>query len=87
VLQDMTNDTAQHTAREVLPEGADGSDPDIIFGMAEIGRAIGRSPKEVGYLLSNTTLLNGAVKRVSHKVTIASRHRLRNLALTTLARD
>jgi hypothetical protein len=55
--------------------------------MTEIGRVIGRTPKEVGYLLSKTTLLDGAVKRVSHKVTIASRHRLRNLALTTLARE
>jgi hypothetical protein len=85
VLQDMTNETAQHT--EVMPEDVGENNPDIIFGMAEIGRVIGRSPKEVGYLLSKTTLLDGAVKRVSHKVTIASRHRLRNLALTTLARE
>ena len=81
----MTNQPDRHT--EVLPEGVGESDPDIIFGMTAIGREIGRSPKEVGYLLSKTTLLNGAVKKVSRKVTIASRHRLRNLALTTLARS
>jgi hypothetical protein len=76
----MTTEPIQHT--EGLPE-----DPDIIFGMTEIGRLIGRSPKEVGYLLSRTNLLDGAVKKVSHKVTIGSRRLLRNLAVTTLARE
>jgi hypothetical protein len=81
----MTNEPARHT--EVLPEGVGESDPDIIFGMAAIGREINRTPKEVGYLLSKTTLLDGAVKRISHKVTIASKHRLRNLAVTALTRS
>jgi hypothetical protein len=81
----MTNQSALHT--EVLPEGVGESDPDIIFGMTEIGRVIGRSPKEVSYLLAHTSLLDNAVRRISHKVTIASKHRLRNLAVTALARD
>jgi hypothetical protein len=76
----MTNESVRHTA-------PDENDPDIIFGMAEIGRVIGRSPKEVSYLLAHTDLLNDAVRRISHKVTIGSRHRLRNLALTTLERS
>jgi hypothetical protein len=82
VLQNMTNEPARHT--EVLPEG---ESDDIVWGMTAIGRVIGRSPKEVGYLLNNTTLLNGVVKRISHKVTIASRRDLRNLAVTARARD
>jgi hypothetical protein len=64
-----------------LPE----DESDIVFGMIEIRRLIGRSPKEVSYLLHKTTLLDGCVKRVSHKITIGSRSRLRNLAITTLA--
>jgi hypothetical protein len=83
----MTNQSVQHTTREVLPEGVGESDPDIIFGMDAIGREIGRSPKEVSYLLAHTSLLDNAVRRISHKVTIASKHRLRNLAVTALAQD
>jgi hypothetical protein len=81
----MTNQSAQHT--EVLPEGVGDSDPDIIFGFEAIGREINKSPKEVGYLLNNTTLFDGVVKRISHKITIASRRGLRNLAITARARD
>jgi hypothetical protein len=61
-------------------------EPDIVFGMEEIGRLIGRSPKEVGYLLHRTNLLDGVVKRVGHKTTISSRRLLRNLAINALTR-
>jgi hypothetical protein len=79
----MTNQSALPT--EWLPEGVDESD--IVWGMEAIGREIKRTPKEVGYLLNNTTLLDGVVKKISHKITIASRRGLRNLAITARARD
>jgi hypothetical protein len=81
----MTNEPDRQS--ELLLEDVGESGPDIIFGMDAIGREIGRSPKEVSYLLAHTSLLDNAVRRISHKVTIASKHRLRNLAVTALARD
>jgi hypothetical protein len=78
----MTNEPARHT--EVLPEG---ESDDIVWGMVNIGKELNRTPKEVGYLLNHTPLLKGVVKRISHKVTIASRRELRNLAITARARD
>jgi hypothetical protein len=82
----MTREPARHT--DVLPEDGVWEESDIIFGMTNIGRCLdNRTPKEVGYLLNHTKLLDGVVKRVSHKVTIGSRKRLRNLAETILERD
>jgi hypothetical protein len=80
----MTNEPARYTD-EVLPK--DKSDPDIVWGMEAIGREINRTPKEVSYLLANTDLLNGVVKRVSHKITIASKRELRDLAINARPRD
>jgi hypothetical protein len=61
-------------------------EPDIVFGMEEIGRLIGRSPKEVSYLLRRTNLLDGIVKKVGHRTTIGSRRLLHNLAINALTR-
>ena len=77
----MTNEPVRHT--ELLPEG---ESDDVVWGMAAIGREINRTPKEIGYLLKHTRLLDGVVKRISHKVTLASRRDLRNLAVTARAR-
>jgi hypothetical protein len=77
------NEPAQHT--NLLPEDVDESD--IIWGLENIGRVIDRTPKEIGYLVRNTDLLNHAVRRISHKIYIGSRSKLRNVALTALARD
>jgi hypothetical protein len=79
----MANESALRTTR---PGSVDKDDPDIIWGMVEIGQLIGKTPKEIGYLLAKTDLLDGCVKRISHKVTIGSRRRLRELAETTLSR-
>jgi hypothetical protein len=81
VLQNMTNEPATN----LLPEDVDESD--IIWGLTNIGREINRTPKEIGYLVRNTDLLNHAVRRISHKIYIGSRSKLRNVALTALARD
>jgi hypothetical protein len=78
----MANEPALPT--EALPE----DESDNVWGMVNIGRELNiKSAKEVGYLLNHTDLLNGVVKRVSHKKTLASRRGLRNLAATILARD
>jgi hypothetical protein len=68
----------------MLPEG---ENDDIVWGLEEIGKEIKRTPKEITYLLHNTNLLDGVVKRISHKITIASRRGLRNLAITARARE
>jgi hypothetical protein len=78
----MTNHSVQHTE---APPKAD--DPDLIFGFEAIGNEIGCSSKRVAYLLANTKLFDGVVKRIGHKTTIASRRGLRNLAEIALARD
>ena len=83
----MTNEPARQTTREVLPEDVDANDPDIVFGLAAIGARIGKTEKETQYLLRHTNLLDGVVKRISRKVTISSKRRLDNLAITALARD
>jgi hypothetical protein len=82
VLQNMANEPALPT--EALPQ----DESDNVWGMAEIGRELNiKTAKEVGYLLNHTKLLDGVVRRISHKKTLASRRKLRNLAATILARD
>jgi hypothetical protein len=44
------------------------------------------SPKQLSWMLNNTDLLNGVVRRVGHRTVIASRRRGRNLAETLLER-
>jgi orotate phosphoribosyltransferase-like protein len=57
------------------------STPDAVWGAAAIGKELGLSAAQVRYLLRKTAVLNSAVKKVSHKVIVGSRSRLRNLAI------
>jgi hypothetical protein len=59
------------------------STPDAVWGAAAIGKEIGLSAAQVRYLLNKTDVLDGAVKKVSHKVIVGSRSRLRSLAIPT----
>ena len=71
---------------EVLIEG----ESDLVVGWPAISQDLfdGKwSPKQLSWMLNNTDLLNGVVRRVGHKTVIASRRRGRNLAETLLARD
>ena len=71
---------------EALSEG----ESDLVIGWLAISNDIfdgKRSPKQLSWMLNNTTLLDGVVKRVAHKTVIASRRRGRNLAETLLARS
>ena len=65
----------QHTTTE----GA----PDAVWGAAAIGNELGLSATQVRYLLAKTTVLDSAVRKVSHKVMVGSRSRLRDLAIPT----
>jgi hypothetical protein len=65
------------------PDTTTESAPDAIWGAAAIGNELGLSATQVRYLLSKTTVLNSAVKKVSHKVIVGSRSRLRDLAIPT----
>ena len=79
----MTNEPAQYIDEEP-PESESG---DIIWGLSNIGRAVGgKTAKEMGYLLRHTSIFDGIVRRISHKNYIASRKALRNLA-TARERD
>ena len=77
----MTNQGALDT--ELLPEG----ETDIVWGHKGIAEELNCTEKKVGYLLAHTKLLNGAVKRISHKITIGSKSKLRNVAIAALAHD
>jgi hypothetical protein len=71
---------------EALSEG----ESDLVFGWLAISTDIfdgKRSPKQLSWMLNNTNLLDGVVRRVGHKTVIASRRRGRNLAETLLARS
>jgi hypothetical protein len=65
------------------PNAQTESMPDAVWGAAAIGNELGLSAAQVRYLLSKTTVLNSAVKKVSHKVIVGSRSRLRDLAIPT----
>ena len=63
---------------------------DLVIGWPAISRDLfdgKRSPKQLSWMLNNTNLLSGVVRRVGHRTVIASRRRGRNLAETLLARD
>jgi hypothetical protein len=57
--------------------------PDAIWGAAAIGHELGLSASQVRYLLRKTSVLDNAVRKVSHKVIVGSRSRLRDLAIPT----
>jgi hypothetical protein len=74
----MMNEPAQHIDEE----------PDLVWGLSNIGRlAGGKTAKEMGYLLRHTQLFSGVVRRISHKNYVASRKALRDLGVTARARD
>lgn len=53
-------------------------DNDLVWGAEEIGRVIGRTPAQV-YHLIRVSALDGAVKKVSHRITVGSRRKLLEL--------
>jgi hypothetical protein len=55
--------------------------PDAVWGAAAIGAEIGLSAAQVRYLLAKTDVLDGAVRKASHKWIVGSRSRLRSLAI------
>ena len=55
--------------------------PDAVWGAAAIGNELGLSAGQVRYLLAKTDVLDSAVRKVSHKWIVASRSRLRDLAI------
>jgi hypothetical protein len=57
--------------------------PDAVWGAAAIGNELGLSAAQVRYLLNNTSILDSAVQKRSHKVIVGSRSRLRDLAIPT----
>ena len=62
-------------------EQADIDSSDLVLGRGAIGRALGGlSPNQVSWLLSQG-VLDGCVRRISHKTVIGSRRRLRELAV------
>jgi hypothetical protein len=57
---------------------ASSDDGDIVWGAANIGALIGRSPSQVYHLFS-IGALDGAVTKLGHRTFVASRKRLANL--------
>jgi hypothetical protein len=55
--------------------------PDAVWGAAAIGAEIGLTASQVRYLVAKTDVLDGAVRKASHKWLIGSRSRLRDLAI------
>jgi hypothetical protein len=47
-------------------------DTDLVWGAEEIGRVLGRTPSQV-YHLIRIGALQGAVKKLSHRVLVGSR--------------
>jgi hypothetical protein len=58
--------------------------PDAIWGAANIGKELGLSAPQVLYLLRKTDVLDKAVKKVAHRTIVASRRRLRDVAVPTI---
>jgi hypothetical protein len=72
-IRDYVRDDPDDAIRDDDPD-------DIIWGVAAIARQIGRSPAQV-YHLIRIGALNGAVRKLSHKIIVASRSALRRLPL------
>jgi hypothetical protein len=68
------------TQTKMLPPQPQEDEPDLVWGNENIGKVIDRSAEQVSYLLNHTTYLDGVVTKVSHKLNVASRSGLRNLA-------
>ena len=55
--------------------------PDAVWGYAAIGREIGLTASKTRYLVVKTDVLDHAVRKLSHKVIVGSRRRLRDFAV------
>jgi hypothetical protein len=55
---------------------------DLVWGLENIGREINRNAKQTSEILKHTNLLNGVVRKVSHKWIVGSRSGLQNLPKT-----
>jgi hypothetical protein len=54
-------------------------DTDLLWGAQAIGAEINRSPSQV-YYLHRTGALKGAVRKLTHKILVGSKSRLKELA-------
>jgi hypothetical protein len=69
------------TQTKALPPQPQEDEPaDLVWGNENIGKVIGRTAEQVSYLLNRTSYLDNVVTKVSHKLNVASRSGLRNLA-------
>jgi hypothetical protein len=55
--------------------------PDAVWGYKNIGAEIGLSASKTRYLVVKTDVLDLAVRKLSHKVIVGSRRRLRDFAV------
>jgi hypothetical protein len=64
------------------PETSASSDAnqDLLWGVPAIARALGRTPSQTYHLIA-VGALDGAVRKLSHKVIVGSRDALRRLPL------
>ncbi len=69
-------------AANIKKNGGNGGDidpaSDVLWGYGEIARFIGRNPGQAAYMQAHG-LFGDAVKKLSHKVVIGSKQRLREL--------
>jgi hypothetical protein len=63
------------------PDMTTEDEPDAVWGYAAIGREIGLTASKTRYLVVKTDVLDHAVRKLSHKVIVGSRRRLRDFAV------
>jgi hypothetical protein len=66
--------------RQETPRDREPEDNDILWGAEAIGQVIGRTPKQIYYLIRIGALGNAA-RKLSHRTVIGSRSRLKALAI------
>jgi hypothetical protein len=63
------------------PDTQTESESDAVWGYANIGKVIDRTPSQTRYLVVKTDILSHAVRKLSHKVIVGSRRLLRDVAV------
>jgi hypothetical protein len=63
------------------PDTQTESESDAVWGYANIGKVINRSPSQTRYLLVETDVLDHAVRKIGHKTIVGSRRLLRDVAV------
>jgi hypothetical protein len=57
---------------------------DTVWGCEAIGAELGLTATQVRYLWNQTSVLDNAVKKLGHRTIVASRKRLRDVAVPTI---